>query len=37
VVVLDAKEYERLAGRRMSVKDSLTQGPNFDTGWRIKL
>lgn len=46
VVVLDAKEYERLAGRRMNFKDFLMQGPSFegvdltrsdDTGRRIKL
>lgn len=46
VVVLDAKEYERLAGRRMNFKQFLLSGPDLegvdlvrskDTGRPVKL
>lgn len=30
VVVLDAREYERLKGTRPKLKDYLTKGPSFD-------
>jgi len=46
VIVLDAKEYDRLAGRRATFKDYLMTGPSFegvdltrsrDTGRPVKL
>lgn len=30
VIVVDAKEYERLKGKRPKFKDYLTKGPSFE-------